>query len=40
MLTGPAVLSIIRGIPNGLPMFATSSIGNKFNFGFGNDSPK
>ena len=37
---GAAVLSTIRGIPNSLPIDATSSIGNGTSFGFGSVSPK
>ena len=39
-VNGETVLSIIRGMPNSLPILATSSIGKTFNLGFGIVSPK
>ena len=38
-ITGAAVLSTIKGIPNGLPISATSLIGNTSKLGFGRTSP-
>ena len=38
-MTGPAVLSIINGIPKGFPKAATSPIGKTSKLGFGKVSP-